>query len=58
MIEALEKLEQAMGGSASNLLAEVHSSYTMESERAAHNDAARQTGSLQPEPTVMEVEIF
>jgi methyl-accepting chemotaxis protein len=57
-VEALEKVESAMGGSSSDILAEVHSSYTMESERAAHNRAAQQTSPPTPEAGEMEVELF
>ena len=65
VVEAIESLESALGGSspvspagaethksASDLL---HSSYTMEAERAAHDRATAQGSSGPPE---MEVELF
>jgi hypothetical protein len=47
-----------MGGSGSGLLAGVQSSYTMESERVAHNQAAHQTDVPTPQAAEMEVELF
>jgi hypothetical protein len=48
--------------SGSDLLAGVHSSYTMQSERDAHNLAtnlaANRTASPAEEPAEMEVELF
>lgn len=68
VIEALEGLEQTMSGNSrahagdlgagSDLLAGVQSSYTMESERAAHNRASGQTNSAPLEAEEMEVELF
>jgi methyl-accepting chemotaxis protein len=58
VIEALEKMEQAIGGSGANLLADVHSSYTMASEREAHDGAAIQATAATSEPAEMEVELF
>jgi methyl-accepting chemotaxis protein len=58
VIEALEKMEQAIGGSGSDLLADVHSSYTMESEREAHGRADSQAIYSAAEPPEMEVELF
>ncbi len=58
VIEALEKMERAIGGAGSDLLADVHSSYTMASEREAHDSAAVQATSATSEPEEMEVELF
>jgi len=65
VIEALEKLESAVSGNGaggsvpeSEVLASVHSSYTMESEREAHSRATDQTSSQPPEAQDMEVELF
>jgi methyl-accepting chemotaxis protein len=58
VVEALEKVESVMGGSGSGLLAGVQSSYTMESERIAHNQAAHQTDVPTPQAAEMEVELF
>jgi methyl-accepting chemotaxis protein len=58
VVEALEKLENAMSGSGADVLAGVHSSYTMESERAAHNRAANQASLPMQEAEEMEVELF
>jgi methyl-accepting chemotaxis protein len=58
VVEALEKLENAMGGSGVDVLAGVHSSYTMESERVAHNRAANQASLPPQEAEEMEVELF
>lgn len=58
VIEGLEKLEKAIGGVDSDVLADVHSSYTMESERQAHRAATSQPESPATEPTDMEVELF
>jgi methyl-accepting chemotaxis protein len=67
VIEALEKLEGAMtgtfrgaadAGSDSEVLASVHSSYTMESEREAHYRAIDQVISPAPDAGEMEVELF
>jgi methyl-accepting chemotaxis protein len=58
VIEGLEKLEKAMGGQDSNVLADVHASYTMESERQAHRAAISQPESPATEPMDMEVELF
>ncbi len=67
VIEALDKLEAAMTGSShgaedsgsdSQVLASVHSSYTMESEREAHYRAIGQTSSPPPDAGEMEVELF
>jgi methyl-accepting chemotaxis protein len=66
VVEALESVERVLAGSrqpaadgpGSDLLAGVHSSYTMQSERDAHNLAANQTSSLAAGPAEMEVELF
>lgn len=67
VVEALENLEGVLAGnweavaaavgSDSDLLAGVHSSYTMESEREAHNRTINQTICPPPEGE-MEVELF
>jgi methyl-accepting chemotaxis protein len=58
VIEALEKMEHAIAGSGSDLLADVRASYTMESEREAHGSATNQTISAASETREMEVEVF
>jgi hypothetical protein len=72
VVEALESVERVLAGarqpaaegsgSGSDLLAGVHSSYTMQAERDAHNLAtnlaANQTASQAAEPAEMEVELF
>jgi methyl-accepting chemotaxis protein len=72
VVEALESVERVLAGtrqpvpegsdSGSDLLAGVHSSYTMQSERDAHNLAtnlaANRTASPAEEPAEMEVELF
>ncbi len=58
VLEALEKMERGIDGSGSGLLADVRSSYTMESERQAHGRATNETISSLAEPPEMEVELF
>jgi methyl-accepting chemotaxis protein len=61
VVEALEKLENPLDGSGSDLLESVRSSYTMESEREAHHRAAGAAGQDRTElqePAGMEVELF
>jgi len=68
VVEALENLENVLAGSwraraaaavsELDLLAGVHSSYTMESEREAHNQITSQASSPPPEVGDMEVELF
>ena len=68
VLEALENLEQVLAGnhretaagkgSAADLLAGVHSSYTMESEREAHKQATDQAATAAAAPQEMEVELF
>jgi len=68
VLEALENIECVLAGnrqsaaegseSGSDLLAGVHSSYTMQAERDAHNLAASQPASPAEEPAEMEVELF
>jgi len=69
VVEALEKLEDVLAGdhrapdgdsiAGSGLMAGVHSSYTMQSERDAHDRAAAAPSQALPaEPAEMEVELF
>ena len=68
VLEALENIECVLAGnrqsaaegseSGSDLLAGVHSSYTMQAERDAHNLAVNQAASPAEEPAEMEVELF
>ncbi|HUB78303.1 MAG TPA: methyl-accepting chemotaxis protein [Bryobacteraceae bacterium] len=66
VVEALQRLEGVLGGehqatepdAASSLMAGVHASYTMQSEREAHSEAANQSASSAAEPAEMEVELF
>jgi methyl-accepting chemotaxis protein len=57
VVEALRKLEDVHESSAADLLDGVNSSYTMESERTAHQRAAGQSTSP-PLEAEMEVELF
>ena len=68
VIEALEKIEQVLGGNVptgdqsvgadADLLAGVHSTYTMASEREAHQRTSEDAASPTPKPQEMEVELF
>jgi methyl-accepting chemotaxis protein len=68
MVEALENIEGVLAGnrqsaaagseSGSDLLEGVHSSYTMQSERDAHNLATNQAASPAEVSAEMEVELF
>jgi methyl-accepting chemotaxis protein len=68
VVEALEKVESALAGERSaggvaagaglDLMAGVQSSYTMQSERDAHNLPANQSGVSAAESADMEVELF
>jgi methyl-accepting chemotaxis protein len=68
VVEALENIERVLSGnsqlaaagpeSSSDLMAGVHSTYTMQSERDAHALATNQTAPPAEEPAEMEVELF
>jgi methyl-accepting chemotaxis protein len=66
VVEALQKLEDVLAGShlpdpdasASGLMAGVHASYTMQSERNVHHQAAQPAASPAAEQAEMEVELF
>jgi methyl-accepting chemotaxis protein len=61
VVEALIKLEQGEDASTAEMLATVHSSYTMESERVAHHgsdEGAAGPAVPQADPDDMEVELF
>lgn len=58
VVDALEKLEQGGGGCDSGLLEHVKGSYTMQSEREAHQRATGEIAFHSQEAGEMEVELF